>query len=340
MRRTGKSAGACERKGKLMKYNSITASGLMRSAIAGAAAGILGGMSSLAFADEGANSGAALTDAEIAEANAILADFAEDFAHDHMAIDVTFGIKLDDKFWSVDVQRKETSSARGRLTDHAFGPHKVTVSEGAPARPTWYFEIADMNVLRLIASGEVNAGTAAMQSFGSDEVGVETRDMEGFASTSGDEADLYLVLSHFFTKGKPEVTYFSRENSLETHGAMATSLHMMKGFRVAFFNIAPQETVNEDPRLEFGQMPNLFVVTSGKGTLISDDGPMVLKKGMSVFIPQFVKHQIVNDGDAPLEGLLVLYGDNSDFAFGTSYPTFMQDLNDFYRQYEFKPSQQ
>lgn len=319
-----------------MKYNGITPAGLVRGAIACAAAGMLGGIAS---ADESPKSSAALTDAEVAEASAILADFAADFAHDHMAIDVTFGIKLDDKFWSVDVQRKETSSARGRLTDHAFGPHKVTVREGAPADPTWYFEIADMNVLRLIASGEVNAGTAAMQSFGSDEVGVETRDMEGFTSTSGDEADLYLVLSHFFSKGKPEVTYFSRENSLETHGAMATSLHMMKGFRVFFFNIAPQETANEDPRLEFGQMPNLFIVTSGKGTLISDDGPMVLEKGMSVFIPQFVKHQIVNDGDEPLEGLGVLYGDNSDFAFGTSYPTFMQDLNEFYRQYEFRKSE-
>lgn len=281
----------------------------------------------------------ALTDDEFREASAILADFVEDYRHDHMAIDARFGIKLDDRFWSVEVQRKETASARGRLTDHSFGPHEVTLREGAPAQPTWYFEIADMNVLRLIASGQVNAGTAAMQSFGSDEVGVETRDMDGFKSTSGDEADLYLLLSHFFTKGKPEVTRFSRATSLQTHGAQATSLHTMKGFRVAYFSIGPQEVVNEDPRLSFGQMPNLFVVTSGSGTLHTDDGPMKIEAGMSVFVPQFVKHEIVNDSDAPLEGLLVLYGDNSDFAFGTSYPSFMQDLNQFYRDYPFRKPQ-
>jgi mannose-6-phosphate isomerase-like protein (cupin superfamily) len=308
----------------------------MRVAMIALAAGLMGFP---AAAEDGSKAAMALTDEEFAEAEAILADFAEDYSRDHMAIDSTFGIKLDDHFWTVSVKRRETASARGRLTDHAFGPHEVSLTEGQPAEPTWYFEIADMNVLRLIASGEVNAGTAAMQSFGSDEVGVETRDMEGFKSTSGDEADLYIALSHFFTKGKPEVTRFSRDNSLETHGAMATSLHMMKGFRVAYFSIGPQEVVNEDPRLSFGQMPNLFVVTSGKGTLNTDDGPMVLEKGMSVFVPQFVKHEIVNDGDEPLEGVLVLYGDNSDFAFGTSYPAYLQDLNEWHRQYEFRKPQ-
>ena len=76
-----------------------------------------------------------------------------------------------------------------------------------------------------------------------------------------------------------------------------------------------------------------------KGTLISEDGPMVLERGMSVFIPQFVKHQIVNDGDETLEGVLVLYGDNSDFAFGTSYPAYLQDLNEWHRQYQFRKPQ-
>ena len=292
-----------------------------------------------AWAEDQGDAAMALTDEEYREAHAILAEFAEDYRHDHMAIDSTFGIKLDDRFWTVDVKRSQTASARGRLTDHSFGPHQVTLSEGEPDEPTWYFEIADLNVLRLISTGEVNAGTAAMQSFGSDEVGVETRDMDGFKSTSGDQADLYLALSHFFTKGKPEVTRFGRANSLETHGAQATALHMMKGFRILHMSIGPQEVANADPRLQFGQMPNLFVIMSGTGTLQTDGGPMALEPGMSVFVPQFVKHEIVNDGDEPLEGIVVLYGDNSDFAFGTSYPAYLEDLNDWHRQYPFRKEQ-
>ncbi len=307
----------------------------MRVASLALAMGMMSVWAAPAWAEQGKEGPMPLTEAEYSEAQAILADFAEDYSRDHMALNTTFGIKLDERFWTVSVKRKETASARGRLTDHSFGPHDVLLTPGEPAKPTWYFEIADMNVLRLIASGKVNAGTAAMQSFGSDEVGVETRDMTGFKSTSGDEADLYLVLSHFFTKGKPEVTRFGGDTSLETHGAMATALNTMKGFRVAFFSIPPQGHANADPRLSFGQMPNQFIVTSGKGTLFTDDGPMVLEKGMSAFVPQFVKHEMVNDGDEPMEGVLVLYGDNSDFAFGTSYPAYLQDLNEWHRQYEF-----
>ncbi|MFZ9396206.1 MAG: cupin domain-containing protein [Erythrobacter sp.] len=313
-----------------MRVKSIMLAGLAMCAVPGVA---------MAQDNNQVESVTSISEGDIERAEAILADFVEDYRSDPMALDAKFGIKLGQQWWSVHVKQKEVASARGRLTDHSFGPHDITLSRGEPAEPTWYFEIASMVVLEKIASGEVNAGTAAMQSFGSDKVGVETRDMEGFKSTSGDEADLYLVLSHFFTKGKPEVTRFSRATSLETHGAQATSLHTMKGFRVAYFSIGPQEVVNEDPRLSFGQMPNLFVVTSGSGTLHTDDGPMKIEAGMSVFVPQFVKHEIVNDSDAPLEGVLVLYGDNSDFAFGTSYPAFMQDLNQFYREYPFRKPQ-
>lgn len=282
---------------------------------------------------------ATISESEAARADALLQEFVEDYATDHMAIGTTFGIKLGQHWWSISVERNETATRRGRLTDHAFGPHRIELSRGAPAEPTWYFEIASIAVLEKIASGEVNAGTAAMQSFGSDRVGVETRDMDGFKSTSGDEAEMYLVLSHFFTKGKPEVTRFGLDNALQTHGAQVTALHMMKGTRVSHFSIPPQGQVNADPRLSFGQMPNLFVVTKGKGTLFTDDGPMVLEKGMSVFVPQFVRHEMINDGEESLEGVLILYGDNSDFAFGTSYPSYLEDLNEWHRQYSFSKPQ-
>ncbi|WP_299192112.1 cupin domain-containing protein [uncultured Erythrobacter sp.] len=284
-------------------------------------------------------SAAALSDADIERADAILREFADDYVNDPMAINSTFGIRLGQQWWTVSVARRETPSARGRLTDHTFGPHEVSLTRGRPERPTWGFRIASLDVLERIASGEINAGTAAMQSFGSDRVGVETGDMRGFESTAGDEAEMYLALSHFFTKGKPEVTRFGAANALVTHGAPTTALHMMKGFRILFFSLPPDGEVNSDPRLEVGQMPNLFVITSGTGVMHSDDGPIRLEAGMSVFVAQFVKHQFVNDGDEPLEGVLVLYGDNSDFAFGTSYPAYLEDLNSWNREYEFRKPQ-
>lgn len=319
-----------------MHLKSIMLSGLTAFAMTGAATT---GMAMAQHNNQVENVDS-ISDTERERAEAILRELVADYRTDPMALDSNFGIKLGQEWWNVDVKHKETASARGRLTDHSFGPHDVTLNRGAPSEPTWYFQIASLNVLEKIASGEVNAGTAAMQSFGSDRVGVETRDMDGFKSNSGDEGGMYIALSHFFTKGKPQITRFGRENSLTTHGAQATALHMMKGFRVMHFSIGPQEVANDDPRMEFGQMPNLFIVTSGKATLYSDDGPVEITDGMSIFVPQFVKHRIVNDSDRPLEGILILYGDNSDFAFGTSYPTYLEDLNAWHSDYQFRKNVQ
>jgi mannose-6-phosphate isomerase-like protein (cupin superfamily) len=238
----------------------------------------------------------------------------------------------------VTVKRKETSSKRGRLTDHEFGPHEVTLSHGKPAEPTFVYIIANMDVLRLIDEGKVNAGSAAMQSFGSDQVGLETGILGEFDMDSGAEARFYHHLSHFFTTGIPEITYFGVENSLETHGAQMTALHSMKGFRVGYFTMQPQQTVNADIRLQKGQMPNLFIITKGRGVGYVGESEIELRPGMSVFVAPFVRHEFTAVGDEPMEGVLVLYGDNSDFAFGTSYPAYLEDIYDFHANYPFRKS--
>ncbi|MCP4292075.1 MAG: cupin domain-containing protein [bacterium] len=272
-----------------------------------------------------------------AEITKIVQSFAEDYTNDPMAIDGTFGIHLNDYWWTITVKRAQESYAPNKsLTFHRFGPHDVDVRNGMPEKPTWYFRIESLHVLNLIASGQVNAGTAAMQSFGSDQVGVEIETMDGFEMDAGAEADMYLALSHFWTKGRPEITIFGRDESLSTHGASAVSLHTMKGYRIAWFSIGPDETANDDPLLEEGQVPNLFIVTSGRGRAILADQEVEIEAGMSIFIPQYTKHVISNPYDQPLEGILVLYGDNSDFAFGTSYQDYLEDLNAFHGDYPFR----
>jgi mannose-6-phosphate isomerase-like protein (cupin superfamily) len=277
----------------------------------------------------------ALSDAEVAEATTILEDLVADYRNDPMAISGYFGIRLADRYWTVSVDRKETSSRRGRLTDHEFGPHDVVLSTEKPAEPTFVYIVANMDVLRLIAEGTVNAGTAAMQSYGSDQVGVETGVLGGFEMDSGSEAELYHHMSHFFTTGVPEITYFGEANSLETHGAQMTALHFMKGFRIGYFTMQPQQTVNEDVQLQKGQMPNLFVITKGRGKGYLGDQEIDLEPGMSIYVAPFVRHEFTAVGDEPMEGIVVLYGDNSDFAFGTSYPSYLEDLYEFHGDYPF-----
>lgn len=266
------------------------------------------------------------------EVTAILQDLAADYRHDPMAISSTFGIRIGDDWWTVDVARKEEAypAKNKKFTLHRFGPHQVVLRDGQPASPTWYFDIADPAVLKKISNGEINAGTAAMQSFGSDRVGVEVEAMEKFEMTPAATAEMYHAMSHFWTRGVPEITHFARDKSLPTHGAAAVSLYTMKDKRLAWFSIGPQETANADSRLESGQVPNLFIITGGRGRALLADEEVELKEGMSIFIPPYTRHVISNPYDEPLEGILVLFGDNSDFIHGKSYPASVEELNAFY----------
>lgn len=281
-----------------------------------------------------------LSEEEINEANGIFQRLVADYRLDPMAISGEFGLKVADQFWTVNIERKESSSKRGRLTDHEFGPHTVTLNNNKSETPMFVYVIANMDVLRLIAEGKVNAGTAAMQSFGSDQVGIETGKINGYKMTSGGQAEEYHHMSHFFTTGIPEITAFGPENSLETHGAQMTALHFMKGFRVGYFTMQPQQTANADIRLQKGQMPNLFIITKGRGKGYLGDREIDLKPGMSIYVAPFVRHEFTAVGDEPMEGVVVLYGDNGDFAFGTSYPAYLEDLYDFHGSYPFKKTEE
>lgn len=266
----------------------------------------------------------------------MLRSFADDYVSDPMAMSADFGIKVGPEWWTVSVRRKQQAVPRGRLTDHRFGPHAVTLRPGKPAAPTWYFNLADRSVLQEIYEGAINAGTGGMQSFASDKVKVETGEMEGYGGGAKGEAELYHALSHFWTRGTPEITYFGADKALPTHGVSAVSLYTMKGNRIGWFSIARDQAANSDPKLEAGQVPNLFVITRGRGKARLADREVDLKEGMSIFVAPYVKHVLWNPYDEPMEGILVLFGDNSDAAFGKSYLDVKEGLHGFYGSYPYR----
>jgi mannose-6-phosphate isomerase-like protein (cupin superfamily) len=268
---------------------------------------------------------------------AMLEHFSEDYKADPMAISANFGVKVGEEWWSVSVERKQEAYAQNeRLTFHNAGPHRVVLKAGPPETATWYFEIADKSILDKFYDGTLNAGTASMQSFDSDQVALEIRSMEGYKLDAGAEALMYHTMSHFWVTGIPEIVTFGRDKTLPTHGADAAGLYNMKDKRIAWFSIGKDEAANEDPRLQFGQVPNLFIFTKGRGKADFGEGEIDVHEGMSVFAGPYVKNVISNPYDEPLEGILILYGDNPDFAFGKSYMDYVEDQYRFLSDYPFK----
>ena len=266
------------------------------------------------------------------EHNAILQSLAESYKTDPMALSVTFGIALGDHWWHLISERKEEGYKVGKkkqYTFHNYGPNEVTLHQGKPKEPTWYFKFADASVLEKIDSKVWTASTANARSTAADEVGLDILSMDGFQYTQKTDAVSYQVLEHFWKKDAIEITRFTRDNTLPSHGAELVSLYTMKDKRIGWFTLGTDETANADRRLDKGQVPNLMIFTKGKGKGLFGEEEFDIEPGMSVFIGPYVKHVIYNPYEEPLEGILVLFGDNIDFAKGQSYLEFLEKQSDF-----------
>lgn len=267
----------------------------------------------------------------------ILQGFVDSYKTDNMAHTIKFGVLVGEEWWYVKSERKQTGYAVGKkkqYTFHNFSPHEVTLHQGKPNLPTWYFHFADKEVLDNIDRKFWTASTASAKSYGSDVVGLNIRDMDGFISGIKDDAIAYEVMEHFWKKGQVEITYFKRDGALPTHGADHVGLYTMKDKRIGWFSIGPEQAANNDRGLDKGQVPNLLIITKGKGRAELGNELIEVKPGMSIFIPPYVKHVIFNPYSEPLEGIVVLFGDNIDYARGKSYMDFLEQQHNFYESYD------
>lgn len=274
-----------------------------------------------------------LSATESESTQAVLARLVSSYRSDPMALTATFGIRVGDQWWHVRSQRQQKPYAAGKqqqYTLHEFGPHQVSLHAGEPEQPTWYFHFADRETLDKVDQGIWTATTAAAKSTPADQTALELREMEGFAPSQQATAVTYQVMEHFFKHDPAELTYFSRDSSLPSHGAALVALYTMKDKRIAWFSLGQDEVANEEKGLDRSQIPNLFIITGGRGVAQIGEQEIELKAGMSVFVGPYVRHVFRNPNPQPLEGILVLFGDNADYVSGQSYLDFLDAEYAFY----------
>ncbi|MCW5514749.1 hypothetical protein [Muriicola sp. Z0-33] len=262
----------------------------------------------------------------------ILQSFAESYKTDPMALSATFGIVVGDDWWYIVSKRKEEGYKVGKkkqYTFHNYGPNQVGLYKGKPKKPTWYFKFDDAEVLKKIDSKFWTASTASARSTAADKVALDILVMDGYSFTHKDDGISYQILEHFWKKDPVEITRFNRDSSLPSHGAALVSLYTMKDKRIGWFSLGTDEAANDDRNLDKGQVPNLMIFTKGRGKGLFGEGEYDIEPGMSVFIGPYVKHVIYNPYKEPLEGIVVLFGDNIDFAKGQSYVEFLEQEYQF-----------
>lgn len=238
---------------------------------------------------------------QLNEVESILNSYVMDYQNDvTLKKDVSFGIKVDEHFWNVKAMAPKDGS-----------PAKVILTEGEPAQPTFYF-YTDIETLRKINKGEMNALTASAKAFSTDFAPFDADVMEGFQPDGNFMSTLFSVYFHFWTKGDPEVIPFGVDYTRESHGAQAAIFYYMPGFRSAYVVIKKGQHANKNEKSKSNPFPSMLVLFKGEGKAIINGNEIDVRAGESIVIPPGVTHEFMNpDNEEPLEGILLMFGEGA-----------------------------
>ena len=241
-----------------------------------------------------------LTFSQQKDVKTILESYAKDYETDvTFKKDVTFAVKVDEAFWHIIAKAKTEES-----------PAKVTVKEGKPVVPTFYF-YTDIETLNKIDKGEMNALTGAAKAFSSDFAPFDADVMEGYVPNQDFLNNLLSVYFHFWTKGLPERIPFGLNYTRFTHGAQASVFYYQPGFRSAYVAIKKGQHANEDEKSKSNPFPTLLIAIKGEGKMIINGTESILAAGEAVLIPAGVTHEFLNEHDEPLECILLMFGEGA-----------------------------
>lgn len=249
---------------------------------------------------------AALAAANAAEADTvndldILKAYASDFEHDPFLQDkMMFGVKISDDFYTVDmVPANETMSAR------------TSVRVGAPETPTFLFEFDNSETLAKLYRGDVHALTLAGKTQGSDFAPLDLSAMEGFQPPEWFSEKITRLLFHFWTRGKPEIVPFGRQETRVVHGVNMGAFYYQPGFRSAWFDMRPREHANEGEEDKSNPFPSIFIVVEGAVKGWIGDAEIILNAGEMVFVPAGEPHEFINESEENAKGFLLMFGEGA-----------------------------
>lgn len=237
------------------------------------------------------------------EVESILLAFVNDYKSDRHATEPrTVGIEVPEVngAWTIRVTGKEVAPKEW----------EVALTEGLPSTPTYAYR-AEVNALKAIYNGEMNAMTAQAKAFSTDYAPLEAIEINGYRPTEVDDSAMNAFSFHFWTRGFPEVIPFRPDATRRAHGGSVTVFYYEKGLRTGWYNILPGEIVREDAREQAMPFPMMGVVIKGTAKGVVDGEPITVTEGNTVFIPANVHHKWWNEGDESVELILIMFGEGA-----------------------------
>jgi mannose-6-phosphate isomerase-like protein (cupin superfamily) len=188
------------------------------------------------------------------------------------------------------------ASGRARLAD---GP--------PPASHLVVYE-TDIEFLRRLDRGELNALTAMGQARGDDPIPLVPRFSPDFRWTAESRAFAQPLMFHFWNRTWPEVIRFGEGTTRRIHGGDLGILYYTTGLRAGFGQIRPGMRVNEDPTDQANPFPTLLIVTRGVATARLGGVEMILQEGQAMFIPAGMTHEAWATAEQYAEFIIIMFG--------------------------------
>lgn len=247
---------------------------------------------------------ASVLPAQVRTVEEILRSYVEDFRRDPAAAEpMTFGIRLrgeSEGVWQVTVAGKT----------EATGRYQVELRQGLPSASSVLY-VLDLNTLRTIDRGEMNALTAMGKARASDPAPMDIEFMEGFRPEPDFIARLIPFTFHFWTRGFPEVVDYGKQYSREVHGANMVVFYYQTGLRSAWAQMEKGQHVNADPKDQTNPFPTMIIGIRGKAVAKIGGREVMMQEGQMVLIPAGVAHEAWNPNDDPAEIILIMFGEGA-----------------------------
>lgn len=232
--------------------------------------------------------------AGVAEIEAVLQSYADDYASDVTRFDGVFGIEVAGNWWTV-----------------SSTPDATTLTRGAPSEPTYYYTITEEETLHQIDRGELNMFTGMTKAFSTDVTPTDMDMLEGYQPGANFMTTVIPQVFHFWTRGIPEVVQFSEDRSLPTHGAHVVTMYYQEGFRSGWGYLAPGDHANEHELSQSNPFPSLFIGLQGRATARIGGQDSVFEAGSFMVIPPGVTHEFLNPYDENFQFILIMFGEGA-----------------------------
>lgn len=232
------------------------------------------------------------------EIKTILEKFTQDYQNDPSRTEQTFGVEVGKQMWHIVTYDKDDSRKQ------------PIIEKGNPTAPTFYY-VTNLETLRLIDEGKLNAMTAGVKAFSTDYAPLDIEVMDGFQPGQEFVAEVLAFTFHFWTRGIPEIIPFGPHYTRTTHGAQAAIFYYDKGLRTGYGYIYPGQHANEHPKSKTNPFPSMMIVTKGKIVARLDGVDHEIEQGNAFFIPAEMSHEVLNPYDEPGEIILLMFGEGA-----------------------------